>query len=359
MISVRGKNSGHLLIILFLLVAAFQVSPKIFAQSQTDTIFFNKNLFSNNTPLEISIKSDFKRLKRKKMEGNYQQAEITYKIEDAIITQKVKIKPRGKNRRANCIFPPIAIKQIKPDSNKIQPMFYKTKLVLHCKQSKTFEKYVLKEYLCYKLYATLSNYSFKVRLINLTLIDTGFKSPKKSQSYAFVIEPHQLLVERLDAKVEKNEQLTQKSIFQMQIMELAMFQFMIGNFDWAIPTQQNIKLVRPKKSPQKIYAIPYDFDYCGLVNASYAVPNEEIGIGSVRERIYLGECKTEKELESVIEKFINLQKQFKAIVNEFKYLNINDKKLIIKYIDGFYKIIESGKFYKKYHLKRCKKIGRK
>ena len=59
---------------------------------------------------------------------------------------------------------------------------------------------------------------------------------------------------------------------------------MIGNTDWAVPNNHNVKLIYDKErklAPPLV--VPYDFDYSGLVDASYAVPNEVIGTEKVTE----------------------------------------------------------------------------
>lgn len=338
-------------LLLFILFA----SQFVLAQKANSKICFTELLFADTFPMQITIKTDFKKLKREKFKGNYQPALLIYVSNDSLISKKIKIKARGNNRKENCLFPPIAIKFKSEEVKKGMPN-QKIKLVISCKPGKAYENYVLKEYLCYKLYNSFSLYSFKVRLLNLKLIDTGTKKLNEMQMYAFIIEPQKAMSKRLGAKLDKNKRLSQPLVDQEKIMELAMFQFMIGNFDWAVPTQQNLKLIRPINSPHKIIPIPYDFDYCGLVNASYAIPNEKLGIASVKDRIFLGECKPEKDIQKVIEKFIGHKAQFYMVVSNFKFLSEKDRGLISKYLDKFYEILGSGKFYKKYHQKTCKKI---
>ena len=74
-----------------------------------------------------------------------------------------------------------------------------------------------------------------------------------------------------------------------QMTFVNLFQYMIGNTDWSIPKCHNIKLMVPKNDTlAQPFAIPYDFDFCGLVDASYAVPDERFEIQSVRDRLYRG-----------------------------------------------------------------------
>jgi hypothetical protein len=45
-----------------------------------------------------------------------------------------------------------------------------------------------------------------------------------------------------------------------------------------------------------VFPIPYDFDYSGLVDATYALPPPGMGITTVRDRVYRGPCRTMPEL---------------------------------------------------------------
>ena len=63
-----------------------------------------------------------------------------------------------------------------------------------------------------------------------------------------------------------------------------MFQFMIGNTDFSVAYQHNGKLLYANKN----HPLPYDFDLCGLVDASYAIVNSRLGIKSVKDRKYRG-----------------------------------------------------------------------
>ena len=69
------------------------------------------------------------------------------------------------------------------------------KVVTHCKGSQDYEEYVLKEYLCYKIYNIISPVSFRVRLVRMTYVDTGRKN-KVTEGWAFMIEPKHMLAER-------------------------------------------------------------------------------------------------------------------------------------------------------------------
>ncbi len=84
------------------------------------------------------------------------------------------------------------------------------------------------------------------------------------------------------------------------------------------------------------YAIPYDFDYAGIVNANYAVPNEQLGIVSVKDRLYRGFARTMEELEETIAIFKEKKSRILFTINSFTLLSEKTRAEMIKYLEEFY-----------------------
>jgi hypothetical protein len=119
---------------------------------------------------------------------------------------------------------------------------------------------------------------------------------------------------------------------------LAIFNYMIGNTDWSVPNQHNCKIISPLEvnSSGLGIVIPYDFDYSGLVNADYAVPYEPLGLSSVRERRYVGICRTEDAFINALREFKEKKEEFYKIINDFPLLDKRNRKEMIDYLDSFY-----------------------
>jgi hypothetical protein len=312
--------------------------------------------FSSEKPIKATLTSDFAKMFRSKSKLGYQPAELSYFNEDSIlITNSVEIKTRGKNRLENCYYPPLKISFKGANKQGKRADGFSLKMVVECNHNLKSRAYLFKEYLCYKMYSALTDTSFKVRLLELEYIDTGKKNTTRA-AYAFFIENEKDLAKRVQMILEKRENLTQKSINHFNIMRLAMFQFMIGNFDWAVPTQQNLLLVRDTLRITEIFAIPYDFDYCGLVNADYAIPAEALGIRTVSERIYLGECRPREEFDPIIQYFESKRQVLFQVISDFDLLSENEKRQMYKYLEQFYDIIRAKGFYNNVILANCKKI---
>lgn len=306
----------------------------------TDTLDQDFGLFTNTDVLNLALWFDITAYTRKKPKEEYMDAIMTYYRNDHdSINKAIRLKSRGAFRNGYCEFPPLAFnfKKTEFDLDDLRKL-EKVKVVTHCRSGN--ESYLFREYLLYKLYNALTENSFRVRLLSITYHNT-FKEKKPIQTYAFFIEPVYLLAERLDASPVESVTLTQQNILPEMIDRCAIFNFMIGNTDWSVPGQHNCKVLAMHKTdqPELGMIVPYDFDYSGMVNADYAVPAEVLGIESVRERIYMGRCRTQEEFLKALEEFTEKKDDFYRIIQEFDLIDERSKKDMIRYLDEFY-----GKF---------------
>lgn len=306
----------------------------------SDTLDEDIKLFESDELLEISLKFDITHYRRNRDDTEYLPATLVYHTSptDSIVRQ-LRVKCRGISRLSICSFPPLMLNFHKQDS--VEGDFGsvdKIKMVTHC--SAGGEDYLLKEYLIYKLYNVLTDYSFRVRLLRVNYINT-YKESKPIRAFAFVIEPKESLCKRLDAvEVETRMNITQKQIRPEVMDRMAIFEYMIGNTDWTVPIFHNNVLVMSQSNLHGLdpgIAVAYDFDYSGLVNTGYAVPAEELKLNSVLERRYLGICRSEETFINALKEFADRKEDFYRVINEFQYLSPKVKKQMISYLEGFYK----------------------
>jgi hypothetical protein len=112
---------------------------------------------------------------------------------------------------------------------------------------------------------------------------------------------------------------------------------MIGNADYSITGRHNMKILgMPGYGSEGYTPVPYDFDYSGLVDASYAVPGENLGITSVRERYYLGPCRKDEAYVAAIEHINQYREDILLMVKEFEYLDQKHKKSVIWYLEDYF-----------------------
>lgn len=303
------------------------------------------NLFGAEGPLQITLTFDIRKFLNTKSKPEYFDAIITIKSDDSTsLTRNIKLKARGEMRREYCDFPPILLK-FKEDDNEPEQILgnRKFKLVTHCKLSSLHEKYVLKEYLVYRLYNQVTPYSFRTRLAEIKYIDIN-KPDRSFSTYGFLIEDEDAMAERIKAVPYDNLNLTQKHMVPDEMVRTALFQYMIGNTDWGVSTQHNVRILKSTELlTDKAIPVAYDFDYSGFVSTNYAIPDQGLPIELVTERYYLGICAPEEVVAKVVDEFGTLKSQFLTTIDNFDFLPEDSRKQAESYINSFYKMYKNQK----------------
>jgi hypothetical protein len=302
----------------------------------------NVTFFEEDQLINMDMATDLKKLVTTKKLDTYQPATVTVRFPDStVMTEDIQLTARGEFRRTNCFMPTMKL-DFKNTTSKLAPL-RKLKLVCGCSTGPADERLVLKEFLIYKIYNLLTEMSFRVRLLHINYSDTKGKVKSYSQ-YGFLIEDMGDMAKRNKCKEVKapafHPNLTDKPT--MNLVDI--FQYMIGNTDWSVPGFHNMKLMRPKADTlAPPYPIPYDFDFAGLVNASYATPREELGITSVRERLYRGFPRNMTEIEITLKIFRDKHEDINKLINNFEILDSRSRKDFLKYLDDFYDMIDNKK----------------
>jgi len=303
------------------------------------------NLFGAEEPLQITLTFDIRKFLNTKSTPEYFDATITIKSDDSTsITRNIKLKARGEMRREYCDFPPILLK-FKEDDNEPERILgnRKFKLVTHCKLSSLHEKYVLKEYLVYRLYNQVTPYSFRTRLAEINYVDIN-KPDRAFSTYGFLIEDEDAMAERIKAVPYDNLNLTQKHMVPVEMVRTALFQYMIGNTDWGVSNQHNVRILKSMELlTDKAIPVVYDFDYSGFVSTNYAIPAQELPIDLVTERYYLGICAPKEVVAKVVDEFGTLKGQFLTTIGTFDFLPEDSRKQAESYINSFYKMYKNQK----------------
>jgi hypothetical protein len=301
------------------------------------------HFFTEEKVISITLSSDLKKLMISKKEKDKQPASVTCQFPDStVITEPIQVYARGNYRRQNCFMPSLMLDFKTKNSPRLSPL-HKLKLVCGCRPGKEYEQLVLKEYIIYKMYNLLTDMSFRVRLVYLNYEDIKDRVKSYAQ-YGFLIEDMDALARRNECqeleKVKINSTLTNPA--QMTLVDI--FQYMIGNTDWSVPTYHNIKLMQPHGDrAARPYPVPYDFDFSGLVNASYAVPAPEIGTQSVTERVYRGFAHSMDDIQNVLNVFRAKKDSLYNLINGFELIWPGTRKEMINYLDDFYTMIKDEK----------------
>ena len=161
------------------------------------------------------------------------------------------------------------------------------KLGTHCAGDQEYEQYTLREYLAYRIFNLFTPRSFRARLAKATHVDSS-TGKTLAIRYAMFIESEADVARRLEGRVVQLPRTLFRDLDPETLTLMMLFEYMIGNTDFSIFALHNVRLVQDQA--RVLYPIPYDFDLSGVVNARYAVPDRQLPIATVLDRLYpLGE----------------------------------------------------------------------
>jgi len=234
----------------------------------------------------------------------------------------------------NCNFPPLLLNFKKGDlANTVFDGQDKLKLVTPCQQ----ESDVIEEYLIYKMYNIVSDISLKVRLVKIIYYDTGSEK-KLFEKFSFFIEEEDHLEKDLNA-FKKNIYMTPFDVDRDNYGKMTVFQYLVGNKDWYITTRHNILVLQPEDNTKLPYAVPYDFDFSGLVDANYTKPAGVPDYKLEERRVYKGICYTEEEFGDIFDFYREIRPELESVIQGQELISRSSRNRLGKYIDQFYEAI--------------------
>ena len=263
-------------------------------------------VFAALAPLELELVFDAAALCRDPRREACEDAAATLVYRSAggeSVPIEVTLRVRGRWRKetADCRLPALFVFFTEPHAaetpfagEKMLP------LTTHCREGRGYEQYVLKEYLAYRILNRLTDKSLRVRLARITYRDAGDQGRAVTR-YAFFTEHFDALAARHAAEVWRPKELDVRSVDANELATVALFEYLIGNTDWSAVYSHNVVALRSASGA--VSAVPYDFDFSGLVDAEYAGPPPGVPIASVRERIYRGFCAPEPNWPAVFASF--------------------------------------------------------
>lgn len=328
--------------IVFLLLAVFFVSLTSTSLKATPDRSLFDLLPDTNAPIPVQIMVNLTNLKDSRWEELEEKGVLSFHGKDGQYQQwRFKAELRGKYRRKHCDFPPLKLDFSKKDLQlrNLLP-FDDLKVVTHCIDDPTGSTNVLREYLAYKLYQEVTPYSYRVRLLEIEYVDTGAGNHSFTQ-LGFFIEDTDAMAHRLGLEIRDTFNLPGTAVAQDNEIDHALFQYLIGNGDYKLNISRNMKIGWSAKE-QKFILVPYDFDFSGLVDAEYAVPQASHQIANVRERVYLGHPHPDALMNRAFERFRSLRPAFEQVIEQASWLPRSSQRYASSYLDSFYKEIESG-----------------
>jgi len=301
-------------------------------------------LFSSDTVLHFTLKTDLEALKEDRSQDSRERtAQILIQGRDGrMVEVPLDVRTRGRYRLQKniCPFPPIRLdfEEAQPEGTVFDGQD-KLKLVTHCHDWDTFEQNLLEEYLAYRIYNELTDVSFDVRLAEITYLDTAGESDPLTRM-GFLIEDEDAMAIRVGGMILDIPGARAKDFGPEQMGVMFLFQYLIGNIDWSTANSHNLKVLR---AGEDHFAIPYDFDWSGLVDAPYVGPSPltERLHDSVRERLYLGVCWEELDFQVAFAHFEEKKEPILEAVREVPGLTGANVRSATGYVEEFYDFIRN------------------
>jgi hypothetical protein len=268
---------------------------------------------------------------------------------------------RGITRRTAevCDFPPLRVDFVTPPPpTSLFAGQKKLKLVTHCRNSASFQQYVLLEYAAYRMYNLLTPHSFRAKLADIDYRDEAGK-PIVSR-VGFFLEDLDDVAHRNGLKESHGpERIPLADLSAPDAARYALFQHMLGNHDWSMRAGpvgkkccHNAELIGPL-APGQTIPIPYDFDFSGYVDTPYATPPSELSISDVRERLYRGYCIHNADVMAAARQIRDARPQILAVLTQVPGLEPKAQARAASYLSGFFTDIATDASLGSKVLNRC------
>jgi hypothetical protein len=289
------------------------------------------------TPV-IRIDTDVRQLIRDKRKEEYQPSVISFELPNGEVEEwPSKLRARGNIRKEVCYFPPLKLnfKENQLEENGFDSLDI-LKLVVQCKKNNNTAKYTRKERLAYHLYEQIDTLHFQTRSIKIEMYNNG---ELYDDLIGFLVETEDHYAARTNCKVADKGSIRSAALSRSHFLKMGFFQYMIGNPDYAIPNKHNVEILQTPD--RKFVAVPYDFDYSGLVDTDYALPHESLPIKKVTERIFMHKNVSFLEAKATADYFLSMEDQLYSVIENADYLLEVDRKQTKHFLDQFFSTLRS------------------
>jgi len=307
-------------------------------------------LFSSDAPLTLRLEAPIGTVKRSAADPQYSPARLSYVGPDgATVSTDLRVRVRGKSRLAACSFPPLLLNfpTGELDGTLLEGQ-NRLKLVTHCEPSDTNAQWVHLEYLAYRVLNLATDASLRARPVEVTYFDTE-REREVAAGPGILLEDEERFAERQNWRLIKEPTLQRARYDQSALALVGAFQYFIGNTDWSALAASSGEsecchnVIPLARDDGVLVPIVYDFDSSGIVDTSYALPDERLGIRSVRQRLYRGTCLEPAALQASFEPFLTHRQEIRALYENYAKLTKRSRESALTYIDQFYEVLADPK----------------
>ena len=112
----------------------------------------------------------------------------------------------------------------------------------------------------------------------------------------------------------------------------------------------------PVMPDESIIPVPFDFDFSGLVNATYAAPPSVIPIRDVRFRYFYGLCVPRPILNEAIAELQSKREEILALIAGTEQLEDSLREKNVSYIEDFFEILDDPEATNDEIVRRCRGV---
>ncbi|MBX2891267.1 MAG: hypothetical protein KF734_10095 [Saprospiraceae bacterium] len=284
---------------------------------------------------ELTLEADLTTLVGQKKTNNYLPG--TLRTKDGK-SYPLELRARGRYRRKVSQLAPMKVKFSKEDlRNAGLDTLNEIKIALPTTFTDVGNELIVKEYLAYRMFELVSDAHFRAKLVKLTLKDTNDKGSGTKKVFAIFIEDEEEVAHRIGGTPDGTFGVKIESLDQQQAALVVMFQYLIGNTDWDFSMHRNVELFMMPNG--KRLALPYDFDFAGLVSAPYASPSSESGVKTVRDRYLMSSDVDSEALKTAIATLKSKEKEFYQLCRN-KHLPRTASADMIGFLQYYFKNME-------------------
>ncbi len=318
-------------------------------------------LFESDDTLTVTIEAPMRQLLRQRRSDREYDAVLSYTDASGVGRRlNFRLATRGRSRLEGCDFPPLRMIFESEDSRAtIFENQYRLKMVTQCKRGNRGRDWVLQEFGIYRAYNAITDYSYRVRRLEVTFRDTDSTRWQRVQ-HAFLIEPTGEAARRLQRESIRPPKVRPEQFSVVETTRNILFQYLIGNTDFAVkrgPSGEgcchNGRVLAAPGRHDDWVVMPFDFDQAGVINTDYALPDPKLPIKRVSVQLYRGFCWQNTMLPQSIALFNEHRSDItNALLPPGLGKSRNTRAL--RFIDRFYDIVSDPRELRRKILDKCR-----